>query len=164
MRFGMQGILKRIWAKKGSRPEKIRQNRFKYGYIFGATNPDTGERVGMTFTTVDTEIVNIFLDMISGHVAENVHVILVLDNAGYHVSKTLQIPKNVTFLNLPPYSPQLNPIERVWSYIRSHYLGNLIYESVDHILEVGCEVWNYLTESLVKSICSTSWLKEIQAL
>ena len=118
----------------------------------------------MTFTTVDTEIVNIFLDMISGHVAENVHVILVLDNAGYHVSKTLQIPKNVTFLNLPPYSPQLNPIERVWSYIRSHYLGNLIYESVDHILEVGCEVWNYLTESLVKSICSTSWLKEIQAL
>ncbi|MBF0546095.1 MAG: IS630 family transposase [Candidatus Riflebacteria bacterium] len=136
-------------------------NMREFGYLFGAANPQTGERVGMSFSTVDTEILNIFLRMISSHVAENVHVIIVLDNAGYHGSKALQIPENMTFLKLPPYSPQLNPVERVWSYIRSHYLGNRIFESVDHILEVGCETWNYLSESLIQSICSTSWVKGV---
>ncbi len=161
MRYGMKGFLRRVWAVKGSRPTHKRQNGFKSGYVFGAVNPLTGDRVGLAFTSVDTEIVNLFLGMVSTTVDEAIHIILIMDNAGYPDSKEMKIPANITILPLPSYSPELNPVERLWKWLKDHYLCNRIFKNLDHILKAGSDAWGKLTNLLVQSICSTEWLENI---
>jgi hypothetical protein len=161
MRFGMKGVLKKIWAIKGSRPIQIKQQGFKSGYVFGAVNPQTGQRVGLVFSNVDTETFNLFLEMTSESVEKVVHIILVMDNAGYHGAKEMKVPENITILSLPPYSPELNPAERLWHWMKSQYLCNRVFKNISQILEAGCDAWNKLTDSLVQSICAVSWLSEV---
>lgn len=161
MRFGMKGVLKKIWAVKGSRPIQIKQQGFKSGYVFGAVNPETGKRVGLVFSNVDTETFNLFLEMTSESVEKDVHIILVMDNAGYHGAKEMKVPENITILSLPPYSPELNPAERLWHWMRGQYLCNRVFKNISQILEAGCDAWNKLTDSLVQSICAVSWLSKV---
>lgn len=158
MRYGMQGFLKRVWAWRNSRPTKVKQFGFSSGYILGALNPKTGQRVGLTFSSIDTDVVNIFLGLIAEG-KEKVHIILILDNAGYHGSKDLKIPENITLIPLPPYSPELNPVERLWRWLKNNYLGNRLYKNITQIIKAGCEAWNKLSIELVISICFTDWLK-----
>jgi transposase len=68
------------------------------------------------------------------------------------------MPANITPLFLPPYSPELNAIERLWAYIKSHYLSNRAYESYEALLDAGVDAWNLLTKDLLKSLCATTWL------
>ena len=90
-------------------------------------NPVTGESCAIVTPTVCTALMNQHLAMIARQVGPTRHVVLVLDRAGWHVAKALAVPANVTLLYLPPYSPELNPTERVWAYWRSHYLSNRVY-------------------------------------
>ena len=112
----------------------------------------------MLAPTVNTAYMNAHLAFISKEAGEDVHVVLVLDNAGWHVAKDLQIPENITLLPLPPYSPELNGIERVWAYLRSHYLSNRVFEDYDDLFNAGRQAWCALTESDLQSICQTSWV------
>jgi transposase len=90
--------------------------------------------------------------------------VLVMDNAGWHHARALKMPANVTPLYLPPYSPELNPIERLWGYLKSHHLSNRAYETYEDLLEAGADAWNRLTKQVIASVCATSWLMpEIQA-
>jgi transposase len=150
--------LYRIWTEKGSRTEKIKQMGFKNAYLLEGANPLTGENLGLVFSTLDSDIMNIFLNELSEKISQNSHVILVLDNAGYHASGTLKIPKNVTLRHLPPYSPQLNPIEKIWEYLKGKFLGSRVFKNLDEIFEKGVFALNALTNDLVKSICFLSWL------
>ena len=84
------------------------------------------------------------------------HVVLVLDRAGWHVAKALEAPENITLLHLPPYSPELNPVERVWAYLRSHQLSNRVYEDYAALFTATGDAWNTLTPDTLKSICHTS--------
>ena len=77
-----------------------------------------------------------------------------MDQAGWHRSKQLKVPANITILFLPPYSPELNPIERLWGYMRSHYLSNRVYENYKHLLVATAEAWRDLTPEILKSVCS----------
>lgn len=104
-------------------------------------------------------MMNQHLRMISEHVGPTVHVVLVLDQAGWHRSKALKVPDNMTLLPLPPYSPELNPIERLWSWLKSHQLSNRIYKNYDDLLDIGSKAWNTLTPQRLKSICQTNWLE-----
>ena len=101
---------------------------------------------------------NAHLMFISEHVGLNRQVVLVLDQAGWHGSKTLNVPDNITLLPLPPYSPELNPTERLWAYLKSHYLSNRIYKNYTHLFEAVSSVWNRLTPEQMKSICKTEWI------
>ncbi len=90
---------------------------------------------------------------------------LVIDNAGWHISQSLKVPDNITLFRLPPYSPELNPIERLWAYFKSHYLGNRILADYDDDLFAACkDAWNQLDESRLRSLTETRWLThEVQA-
>ena len=99
-----------------------------------------------------------FLKILSAEVGPNDHVVLVLDNAGWHVCKKLVWPPNITPLWLPPYSPELNSIERLWAYIKSHYLSNRVYASYDELLAAGSDAYRALTPEIIKSVCATSWI------
>ncbi len=85
-------------------------------------------------------------------------MVLVLDQAGWHVCEDLQIPQNITLLYLPAYSPELNPVERLWGFLRSHYLSNRAYRNYDHLFDCCGKAWNQLTTDQLRSICHTEWL------
>jgi transposase len=78
---------------------------------------------------------NVFLEQFSRELPANVHAVMILDQAGFHTAKALQVPTNVTLIMLPPYSPELNPTENLWHYLRSHYWSNRSYDDYAH----GCD-------------------------
>ena len=96
---------------------------------------------------------------ISRHVSPGAHAILVLDGAGWHSSKDLAVPANITLVPLPPYSPELNPVENVWQFLRQNHLANRVFESYDAIVDVCCDAWNALLTipERVASITQRPW-------
>lgn len=101
---------------------------------------------------------NYHLRFISEQVGSGVHVVLVLDGAGWHVAKALNVPENITLLHLPAYSPELNPIERLWAYLKSHYLSNRVYRDYDALFTASRDAWNKMTPQQFSSICATEWI------
>jgi transposase len=91
-------------------------------------------------------------------VGPDIQVVLVLDQAGWHTAKGLQLPQNITLFHLPACSPELNPVERLWAYLRSHYLSNRAYDDYDELFSACGDAWNRLTTELFCSICHTEWL------
>lgn len=82
-----------------------------------------------------------------------------LDGAGWHSSQALPVPDNITLIPLPPYSPELNPMELVWLYLKSHYLANRVYADHDARYEAGIDAWNRFTDDpeRVRSVCRAAW-------
>lgn len=157
-RFGQQGTLTKMWALRNSRPTAVKQTRYEWVYLYGAVDPLSGDTTALLMRHVDTDHMNAFLGVFSASLGPDEHAVLVMDNAGWHHAKRLKMPDNVTPLYLPPYSPELNPIERLWGYLKSHYLSNRAYQTYEALLDAGTKAWNSLTNELVASICATSWL------
>lgn len=109
--------------------------------------------------TVNTGLMSLYLEQLGRHVGPARHVVLVLDQAGWHVAKDLRVPVNITLLFLPPYSPELNPIERVWCFLKEHHLSNRIHADYDALLAAGSAAWNALTPERIRSICRTPWIE-----
>lgn len=153
-----------MWARTGSRPLALKQTEYEWVYVYGAVNPATGESVGMIGRSVGIEWMNQHLRWISEHVraspgGEAVHVILILDRAGWHVSPKLKVPSNITLLHLPPYSPELNPVERLWHWLKSHCLSNRIYRDVEHLYDAAAQAWNTVTTDRFKTVCRTPYME-----
>jgi hypothetical protein len=96
---------------------------------------------------------------VSTEVAEDAHAVVVLDGAGFHIAKDLAIPHNITPMRLPAYSPELNPIENVWEYLRGNQLSNTVYESYDEIVTACSDAWNFFAQDpeRVATITTRSW-------
>ena len=92
-------------------------------------------------------------------VAPGSHAALVLDGAGYHVAKDLAVPHNITLVPLPPYAPELNPIENVWEYLRGNKLAITVFDSYDDILDKACDAWTFFAndQNRIASITTRSW-------
>lgn len=157
-RIGQQGTLTRIWAKVGTRPRISRDCRFESAYIYGAICPTSGKAAALLFSHVGSEEMNLHLKEISNMVAKNAHAVLIMDRAPWHQS--LVVPENITLLYLPPYSPELNPVEQVWDFLRSNYLSNRVYESLNHIFDVCSNAWRLFIAKpdLIKSIGTRDWI------
>jgi transposase len=104
---------------------------------------------------IDTAIVNIFLEQMARQIAPDVHVVLIWDQAGFHTAGRLKVPPNITVLPLPPYSPELNPVENLWHYLRSHHWSNREYGDWDALDEAACNAWRStcLDPEIIKSVC-----------
>ena len=124
-RVGQQGTLTRIWARRGSRPPAPRDTRYQWAYVFGAVCPARGAAAGLVLPVVNTVAMNAHLAEISRSVASGAHAVLILDGAGCHGAKALVVPDNLSLLTLPPYSPELNPVENVWAYLRTNKLAQM---------------------------------------
>jgi len=152
-RFGQKTQSTRLWAERGSRPVFIDQNGTKSAYIFGAVNPASGARVGLVMTHCDSDIMQLHLEEISRSVDAAVQVALVLDGAGWHFAHSLKIPPNISLCRLPPYSPELNPIERLWLWIKQRHLSFRHFADTDAIIAAGVDAWNMVTAADVRSVC-----------
>ena len=137
-RFGQQGTTTRVWAPTNSRPTAVRQTRYEWVYLYAAVEPATGESVPLLAPNVNTGTFNVFLQMLSERTRSRWNTaVLIMDQAGWHKSQRLKMPDKITALLLPPYSPELNPAENLWHYLRSHYLANRAYRDYDHLLDAG---------------------------
>jgi transposase len=158
-RIGQQGSLTRIWTRKGTRPRIVRQQQYLSAYLFGAVCPQFDKAAALVLPYVDTDSMDLHLQHISQAVSKEKHAILVLDGAGWHKSKELHIPKNITLLSLPPYSPELNPQEQLGRQLKHEHLANRSFDSYEDIISAICHAWNSFTSSpnRIRSLCSRRW-------
>jgi transposase len=159
-RIGQKGTLTRIWAKKGTRPRVKRDQRYTCAYIFGAVCPARDIGAALVMPYADTEAMNKHLVEISKNVRAGAHAVIIMDGAGWHISKGIVVPHNLTLLPLPPYSPELNAQENIWQYLRQNYLAGRIFDSFEEIREAASAAWKTLIDEKgrIKSIASRDWL------
>jgi transposase len=160
-RFGQQGTLTNVWAPKGSRPTAVRQTQYQYLWVLGAVCPETGRGEGLLSPRLNTEVVQIFLQQFSATLAPDEQAVMIWDGAGFHTSSTLQVPENISLLRLPPYSPELNPIENLWHYLKSHYWSNRAYADYEELEEAAMDAWRtaVLNPDLMRTVCNAPYLQ-----
>lgn len=137
----------------------MRQTEYKWGYVFGAVNPRTGQSSALISPTVNTYLMSRHLRMIAQEAGDDTHVVLVLDGAGWHKANDLVVPASMTLHFLPPYAPELMPMERVWQWMRDHDLSNRVFADEDAIDQACHESWNKLTAEQLSSITATQWIE-----
>lgn len=142
-RFGRISGVKKSWAPKGIRPFVPRQIIRKYTYAYSAVCPNTGEMTSLILPHGNTQMMNIFLNHVSKEF-EAYNIIMLLDQAGWHRSNCLKIPKNIKLLKQPSHSPELNPVEHIWDEIREKHFHNKVFHSMDAVEEALCEGLNNL--------------------
>ena len=148
----------------GTRPGAIRQTQYDYLYVFSAVCPETGDACGLISPHVNTEVMNVFIKQFSRELGMGVHAVLILDRAGWHMAAGLRIPSNITLVYLPPKSPELNPTENLWHYLRSHYWSNRLYRNWDELKQAATDAWRRvcLVPELIKSVCADTALRANQ--
>lgn len=156
-RVGQQGSISRVWHYKGKRPRLIRQQQFEYAYIYGAICPATGASSGLVLPVANGCGMRLHIEEISKQVPSGRHAVLVVDGAGWHQGH--MSVENVSLLKLPPYSPELNPVEQVWQWIKQNHLSNRCYKDYNDIVDACCKAWNSFADriDLVQSIGTREW-------
>jgi len=151
--------LSRSWGLRGTRPRRIRQRQFKSSYLFAAVCPRKDKGVALVLPYANAEAMQLHLNEISKKIAHNYHAILVMDNAGWHLSQQLIIPDNITIISLPPYSPELNPVEQLFQQLRKLKLSNACYNSYAEIDKACAEAWNsfIVEKGNIKKLCMREW-------
>jgi hypothetical protein len=143
---GQKNTITRRWAKRGTRPSAPKDQRTQSAYIFGAICPAEGKGAGLVLPRCDTEAMSLHLAEISQAVSPGAHAVLLLDRAGWHLTPKLCVPDNIILLPLPSRSPELNPVENVWQFLRDNWLSNRVFASYEDILDHCCDAWNRLVD------------------
>ena len=133
-----------MWARRGTRPRLPADQRYESAYLFGAICPARGVGAALAMPFADTEAMQCHLEEIARTVAERAHAVLLLDRAGWHTTPALVVPNNITLIFLPSRSPELNPVETIWQYLRGNWLSNRVFDTYDHILDAACDAWQRL--------------------
>ncbi len=143
-RIGQKNKITRRWARRGTRPRASHDQRTRSAYIFGAICPQKGTGAGLVLPFCNSAAMDLHLKEISQAVAPQAHAVLVMDQAGWHTSGKLDVPANITILAPPSRSPELNPVENIWQFLRENWLSNRVFTSYDDILAHCCDAWNSL--------------------
>lgn len=161
-RFGRMSDPRACWAPKGVRPLIPQALVREYQYVFGTVAPQSGQLDYMLAPSMKTEFMSKFLKQVS-RAHNDEFVIMVVDGASSHKSKSLVIPANCQLILLPPYSPELNPAERLWNQLRRDCLANRYFENLDDAMK---EVMSGLTKmkrnrKALKSLTNWPWIRAI---
>lgn len=149
-RFGLMPITRRRITAKGVKPIQGVQQVFESYYIYGAVEPLTGESFFLEMPRLDSDCFQVFLNEFCSGCSDR-FIIMLLDNGSIHKAKKLVIGDNVGFLFLPPYSPELNPIERLWQDIKGR-IGFWLYETLEGLKERVAELLNGYRPSTIASL------------
>jgi transposase len=157
-RFGTHSKLGHGWSETGRRTTVPARLGFKNFYLYTAACPQNGDEFSLIMSHVDTDCMNVFLQEFAAQLPDGVLVTIVMDNAGWHTTNKLKIPENIEIVFQPPYSPEINPVERLWGYIKAHVLRNRIYESLEELKEAVCEFVAGLTRERIMSVCRVPFM------
>jgi len=148
-----------LWARKGTRPRQPADQRYNNAYLFGAICPRRGTGAALMLPWANTQAMQMHLNEISRQVAHKAHAVVLMDRAGWHTTAKLNVPNNLTIILLPSRSPELNPVENIWQYLRANWLSNRVFDDYEAIIEAGCDAWNHLIDQpdIIKSIGMRKW-------
>jgi hypothetical protein len=164
-RVGQKGRVGHRWWARGRRPPGRCDKRFERAYLFAAVEPATGADVALVLPEATTAAMGLFLAVFGRSLPEDVHAALVLDRAGWHGAEALAVPANVTLVPLPPYSPELNPVERVWLHLRERFLSLRVLADYRAIVDACCDAWNRLVADpgRLQSLCDQPWIRNVSS-
>lgn len=140
-RIGQKNKITRRWAKRGTRPSAPKDQRTASAYIFGAICPAEGKGAGLVLPRCTTEGMTLHLKEISQAVTPGAHALVLVDQAGWHQSKKLVVPANITLMPLPAKAPELNPVENIWQFLRENWISNRIFSSYGDIVRHITRRW-----------------------
>lgn len=160
-RFGQQNTTTRIWAEKGTRPRVVQQQQYIYAYLFGAVCVTNGNTEAIIAPFSNMDVMKEHLTLISKATASDRHAVVIMDGASWHQEYLEDEHSNLSIIHIPPYSPELNPIEQVWSWLRQNEIANRTFKDYEDIVEKCSSAWNRFRESVerVISLCSRDWAK-----
>ena len=161
-RFGRISDQRRCWAPWPIRPVVGHQIVREFVYGLAAVSPFDGELCSLILPWVDTETMSVFLAHTAAQFPEE-HCLMLLDGAGWHRATALRVPPTMHLLPLPPYSPELNPVEHLWEFLRENYIGNQVFSSLDAVIDQLSAGLHHLHQhpNLVESMTCFDWLKTI---
>ena len=168
-----KGRVCHVWWKRGERPPGLCDKRFTFAYIFAAVEPGTDvvsktrlrhDAFALMLPYANTEAMQEFLDQFSRTIADDEHVAMFTDQAGWHIANDLRVPDNITLIQLPAYSPELNPVERLWLYLKERFLSHRLLDDYDAIVDAACLAWNRLVAEVgrIKSLCTYPWIEAVR--
>jgi transposase len=133
------------------------QQGYQSFYIYSAVNPCTGDSFSLFLPEISTDIMNLYLQELRKS-SGNKKVLLIMDQAGWHKSHDLVLPDNMAIEFLPPYSPELNPVERLWWWLRKEVTHNQIFETLEAMMNALEKEFKAITNNLLASLCHCSYL------
>ena len=155
--FGRINKPKYCWCEKGIRPSVPCHHIREYYYAFGAVEPLTGEHYFWVLPQCNTVCMNFFLQELSKAYPNDI-ILLCCDGAAWHKSAALKIPENIELFHIPPYTPEMNPIEQIWKEIRKRGFRNEVFASLEKVMDRLCDMICSLTNEVVSSITGRDWI------
>lgn len=160
-RLGLKPVVRRVWARRGQRPRSNGQRKFVSRWVFGFVHPATGrswcQLLPQANTPRMTEAVADFARWADP--TDTKLLVVLVDNAGWHVAKSLQLPANVVLHRLPPCTPELQPAEPLWPLVRevlaNRFLKDL--EEVERLVRTRCD-WLANQPEVVRGAVGFQWL------
>ena len=132
----------------------------EYRYVYGAVEPLIGESCFVVMPYCNTESMNMFLEELSNTFLRD-KIILVCDGAAWHKSGSLRIPENIELVFIPPYTPEMNPIEQIWKEIRKRGFKNEVFQTLQKVVDRLCDTICSLSNETIKSITGRDWILSI---
>ena len=165
MRVGQKNKLTYRWARKGSRPRAIHDQRTQSTYLFGAVCPERGAGAALVLPACNTEAMQLHLDEIATKVTPGAHAVLILDQAGWHGAKDLKAPKTSRSCRCRRVR-RSSTRKNIWQFMRANWLSNRIFKSFDEIVDHCCYAWNTLIDQpwKIMSIARRDWAVAGQSL
>ena len=177
-RVGQKGSLEYVWARLaegsvrrsrmewqaegavGSRPRAVRDHRHASAYLFGALCPSRAVGAAVIMPAANSEAMSAHLAEIATQLAPGAHAVLLCDGAGWHQrGGRLRVPDTITLLPIPPYTPELNPMENVWDYLRGNQLSHRVWDTYEAIVAACATAWRFLIDDpeRIRSIAHRDW-------
>ena len=155
--FGRINKPKYCWCEKGTRPTVPCHHIREYRYAYGAVEPVTGESFFLVLPYCNTACMNIFLQELSKRYPDDT-ILLCCDGAAWHKSDALRLPDNIKLFFLPPYTPEMNPIEQIWKELRRIGFRNEVFATLEKVVDRLCDSICRLSPQTIHSITARSWI------
>jgi len=155
--FGRINKPRFCWCRKGIRPSVPCHHIREYRYAYGAVDPHRGDSFFLILPYCDTICMNVFLHELSAEYPKD-YIILVADGAAWHTAKGLELPDNIEIIPLPPYTPEMNPIEQIWAWLRLHGFRNELFQTLEKVVDRLSHTICSLSPDIVKSITFRNWI------
>lgn len=157
--FGRINKPKNCWCKKGIRPAVPCHHIREYRYTYGAVDPMDGESFFLIMPKCSASCMQLFLAELSKTYIDD-YILLVTDGAMWHKSKSLDIPDNIKMFFIPPYTPEMNPIEQIWKELRKSF-KNECFKTLNDVVDRLCSAISSLTADTVISITNREWMLSV---
>lgn len=158
--FGRINRPKYCWCEEGVRPCVPCHHIREYRYAYGAVEPLTGDTCFLVMPHCNTVCMNLFLRELSSQFPDDV-ILLCCDSAAWHKSRTLMLPENIVLFYIPPYTPEMNPIEQIWKEIRKRGFRNEVFPTLEKVVDRLCDTICSLSNQVISSITGRQWIIEL---